>query len=79
MVRIRLSRSGTKKNPFYRVVVIDSRKPRDGRYLELIGTYNPRAKGEKAQINRERVRHWLACGAQPSDTVSRIFRHAKVV
>jgi small subunit ribosomal protein S16 len=73
-VRIRLARGGAKKRPFYRIVVADSRSPRDGRFIEVLGTYNPMLQQEHADrviLNRERVEHWLAHGATPSDRVAR--------
>ena len=75
-VRIRLTRQGAKKRPFYRVVAADSRFPRDGRYLERLGTYNPLAEEDKDKINlqMERVDFWLGEGAQPSATVESLIR-----
>ena len=70
MVKIRLHRVGAKKAPFYRVVVADSRAPRDGRFIEEIGTYDPCAEnGSKIKVNMDRVNYWIANGAQPTDTV----------
>jgi small subunit ribosomal protein S16 len=69
MVVIRLRRAGSKKRPFFRVVVTDSRAARDSSYVEVLGTYNPRTKPEVLKINQERLAHWLKLGAQPSDTV----------
>ena len=69
MVRIRLKRIGKPKSPHYREVVIDSRKQRDGRPIETLGHYNPKATENKISINRERFDYWLKCGAQPSQTV----------
>ena len=69
MVVIRLRRAGSKKRPFFRVVVTDSRAARDSSYVEVLGTYNPRANPEVLKINHERLAHWLKLGAQPSDTV----------
>lgn len=73
MTRIRLRRMGTKKRPFYRVVVADSRKPRDGRFIEIIGTYNPLSEPSEIKIDEERVVRWLNCGAQPSNTVKQLL------
>ena len=74
MVKIRLRRTGSKKNAFYRVVVADSRSPRDGRCIEELGTYNPSAEGEsKFSVNVERMKYWIANGAQPTDTVRGLF------
>jgi small subunit ribosomal protein S16 len=73
MVRIRLRRVGRKKQPSYRVVVADSRSPRDGRYIEVIGFYNPRTQPATLTVKEERALYWLSQGAQPSDPVRRIF------
>ena len=64
---------GAKKSPFYRIVVADSRSPRDGRYIEVIGTYNPVAEPAKVEINEELALKWLQNGAKPSDTVRNLF------
>ena len=72
-VKIRLKRIGQKKAPFYRLVVADSRSPRDGRFIEEIGTYNPVAQPAQININAERAMHWLQTGAQPSDTVRNLL------
>lgn len=80
MVVIRLSRGGSKKNPFYNVVVADSRNRRDGRFIERVGFYNPsaRANAEGLRIDEARVNHWTSHGAQMSDTVARLVKfHAK--
>ena len=76
--RIRLKRMGAKKVPFYRVVVADSRSPRDGRFIEEIGYYNPLTNPAKIKINLEKARKWLATGAQPSETVRALFNKAGV-
>ncbi len=73
MVRIRLRRVGRKKQPSYRVVVTDARSPRDGRYIEIIGFYNPRTEPATMTLKEERALHWLSVGAQPSDAVRRIM------
>ncbi|MDR2529514.1 MAG: 30S ribosomal protein S16 [Synergistaceae bacterium] len=73
-VRIRLSRFGKKKAPFYRLVVADSRSPRDGRFIELIGTYNPMTDPAAVKINEERALYWLSVGAQPSDTARGLLK-----
>jgi small subunit ribosomal protein S16 len=81
-LRIRLSRGGAKKRPFYRIVVADSRSPRDGRFIEKIGTYNPmlaRDSGERLVIKEDRVKHWISVGAQPSDRVARFLGDAGLV
>ncbi len=72
-VRIRLRRTGGKGQASYRIVVADSRSPRDGRFLENVGNYNPRTDPATVEINDERVRHWLAHGAVPSDSVARLL------
>jgi small subunit ribosomal protein S16 len=72
-VRIRLKRIGAKKRPFYRIVVADSRSPRDGRFIETLGTYNPLANPAEVHIKLDRVRLWLSQGALPSETVRDIF------
>ena len=69
MVKIRLRRMGAKKAPFYRIVVADSRCPRDGRFIEEIGTYDPMAEGENIKVDRERAKYWISNGAQPTETV----------
>ncbi len=76
-VKIRLKRFGSKKRPYYRIVVQDSREPRDGRAIEELGVYQPiEAEGKQVAFNAERVRAWLDRGAQPTDTVRRIFNHS---
>jgi small subunit ribosomal protein S16 len=77
--KIRLKRMGAKKAPFYRVVVADSRSPRDGRFIEEIGYYNPTKHPEEYQINEERALKWLSEGAAPSDTVKALFKKAGVL
>ena len=72
-VKIRMTRLGRHKDPFYRIVAADSRYARDGRYIEQIGTYDPAAKGEKANINEELALKWLKSGATPSDSVRSIL------
>jgi small subunit ribosomal protein S16 len=74
MVKIRLARHGAKKKPFYRIVVADERSPRDGRYIELIGTYDPLQNPAGVQIKKERLEKWLQNGAQPTDTVARLIK-----
>ncbi len=69
MVKIRLRRMGAKKAPFYRIVVADSRCPRDGRFIEEIGTYDPMAEGESIKVDLERAKYWISNGAQPTETV----------
>ena len=72
-VKIRLRRMGSKKAPFYRVVVADSRSPRDGRFIEEIGYYNPLTEPVEVKINEEKATEWLKKGAQPTDVVKRLF------
>ena len=76
-VVLRLSRAGTHKAPFYHVVATDSRKPRDGKYLEDVGVYDPTLRPEKIELKAERVEHWLKSGAKPSQTVAMILKRAK--
>ena len=77
MVKIRLKRQGAKKAPFYRVVVADSRSPRDGRNIEEIGTYDPMQNPAKIDIDLDRARYWISCGAQPTDTVRGLLKAAE--
>ncbi|WP_027963164.1 30S ribosomal protein S16 [Halalkalibacillus halophilus] len=72
-VKIRLKRMGSKRNPFYRVVVADSRSPRDGRIIEQIGTYNPVSENPEVSINEDKALDWMTKGAKPSDTVRNLF------
>ena len=74
MVKIRLARHGAKKKPFYRIVVADERSPRDGRYIEFIGTYDPLQNPAGVQIKKERLEKWLHHGAQPTETVARLIK-----
>jgi len=78
MVTIRLSRTGAKKRPFYHIVVTDSRNPRDGRYIERVGFFNPIATGgeERLRVEQERVQHWVSQGAQLSDRVAQLVKQA---
>ena len=76
MVKIRLRRMGAKKAPFYRVVVADSRYPRDGRFIEEIGTYDPRQNPAAVNIDVERAQAWIKTGAQPTDTVRDLLKRA---
>ncbi len=78
-VVLRLSRAGTHKAPFYHVVATDSRKPRDGKYLEDVGLYDPTRKPALIQLKAERVQHWLKEGARPSQTVAMLLKRAKIV
>ena len=74
MVKIRLRRMGAKKAPFYRVVVADSRFPRDGRFIEEIGTYDPNKEPSEVKIDAERAQEWIKTGAQPTDTVRALLK-----
>ncbi|MDR3165813.1 MAG: 30S ribosomal protein S16 [Synergistaceae bacterium] len=78
-VRIRLARHGKKKAPFYRLVVADSRSPRDGRFIELLGTYNPMTDPADIRVEEERAIHWLSKGALPSDTARALLRKTGVL
>lgn len=75
-VRIRLKRIGAKNNAVYRIVVADNRSPRDGKFIEEIGTYHPRKKEDNVQMDVERAKYWVSKGAQPSDTVASFIRRA---
>ena len=80
-LKIRLSRAGAKKRPYYRVVLADARSPRDGRYLERLGSYNPmlpKDSDQRVQLNEDRIRYWLGQGAQPTDRVAKFLGHAKI-
>ena len=81
-LKIRLARAGTKKRPYYHVVVADARAPRDGRFIEKLGTYNPLLPREHAQritLDKERIAHWLMVGAQPSDRVAKFLAQAEMM
>jgi len=81
-MKIRLARGGSKKRPFYRVVAADARMPRDGRFIEKLGTYNPllaKDSEERVKLDLERIQHWLGQGAQPTDRVSRMLEAAGVI
>ena len=73
-VKMRLTRVGSKKNPIYRVVVTDSRSPRDGRFIEIVGRYNPRSEPSLIEFDEARVKDWLSKGVQPSEPVSRLLK-----
>lgn len=79
MVKIRLHRMGAKKAPFYRVVVADSRYPRDGRFIAEIGTYNPMVEPAEVKIDAEAAAKWLSNGAQPTDTVKELFKKNGII
>ena len=75
-VKIRMKRVGAKNAPFFRVVVADGRSPRDGKFIEEIGTYQPLKKGDNCQINLDRAKYWISKGAQPSETVASFIKKA---
>ncbi len=79
MVKIRLRRTGKTKQPSYRLVVADSRSPRDGKFIEIIGHYNPIRQPKVLEVKADRARYWLAIGAQPSDTVSKLLKRINVL
>ena len=79
MVKIRLARGGVKKRPYYRIVVADSHKKRDGRFIERIGFYNPMVKENRFGIDSERVKHWLSVGAQPTERVRKLMEKAEIL
>lgn len=79
MVKIRLRRMGAKKNPYYRIVVADSRSPRDGRCIEEIGTYNPLTSPSTVTVDAEKAQQWIKNGAQPTDTVKALLKKAGVL
>ena len=81
-LKLRLSRAGAKKRPYYRIVVADSRMPRDGRFIERVGTYNPmlpREHPDRIKLNDERIKHWLGVGARPSDRVAKFLGQAEII
>ncbi len=78
MVKIRLKRMGQKKAPFYRIVVADGRAPRDGRFIEEIGYYDPNKEPSVVKVDEEAARKWLATGAQPTDVVAKLFKQAGI-
>ncbi len=79
MVKIRLRRMGAKKAPFYRVIVADGRYPRDGRFIEEIGYYNPLTSPAEIKIDAEKATEWLAKGAQPTETVKALFKKSEII
>ena len=79
MVKIRLRRMGSKKNPFYRIVVADSRYPRNGRFIEEIGTYDPNKEPSEVKIDAEKAKQWIANGAQPTETVKALLKKASAI
>ncbi|HEY1769713.1 MAG TPA: 30S ribosomal protein S16 [Chthoniobacterales bacterium] len=76
-VSIRLRREGAKNRPYYKIVVADKRSPRDGKFIEIIGTYDPKKQGDNSSIKIDRAEHWIARGAQPSDTVRSLLKKNK--
>jgi small subunit ribosomal protein S16 len=79
VLTIRLARIGKKKRPYYRVVVTEKTRPRNGRFVEIVGTYDPLKKPAEVMLDAERIKYWLGCGAQPSDTVRSFLRNQKIV
>ncbi|HEY7793765.1 MAG TPA: 30S ribosomal protein S16 [Gaiellaceae bacterium] len=77
-VRMRLTRVGSKKNPIYRVVVADQRSPRDGRFIEIVGRYNPQTEPSTIELDEAKVKDWLGKGAQPSDAVAKLIKAAGI-
>ncbi len=74
MVRVRMSRKGTSKTSFFRIIVADERSPRDGRFIEQLGWYDPKTAPEKVRLNLERYKHWVGVGARPTETVAQIVK-----
>ena len=79
MVTIRLRRTGKKKQPSYRLVIADSRSPRDGKFSEIVGHYNPVREPQELEVKADRIRHWMSVGAQPSETVVRLLKRVNVL
>ncbi|MBO5645748.1 MAG: 30S ribosomal protein S16 [Clostridia bacterium] len=79
MVKIRLRRMGAKKAPFYRIVVADSRYPRDGRFIEELGTYDPKADPSAVKVDADKVREWIKNGAQPTETVRTLLKKENIL
>ncbi len=79
MVKLRLKRMGAHKKPFYRIVAADSRAPRDGRFIEELGYYDPMKEPADVKIDAEKAQKWLSTGAQPTDTVKRLFKNAGIL
>jgi small subunit ribosomal protein S16 len=76
LLKIRLTRMGAKKKPFYRVVVMERRQNRDGSFVEIVGHYNPASNPPLIDLNMDRIQHWISCGAQPSETVNSLMKKA---
>ncbi|MCS7201260.1 MAG: 30S ribosomal protein S16 [Dictyoglomus sp.] len=79
MVKIRLTRIGAKNRPVYRIVAIDSKRPREGKHLEILGFYDPKTNPETVQLKEDRVKYWLSVGAQPSEAVEKILRKLGII
>ena len=79
MVKIRLTRGGAKKKPFYRIVVADSRAARDGKFIEILGTYDPLKDPAEVKINEEKAKKWISDGAKPTDTVRALFNKQNII
>ena len=79
MVKIRLKRMGKKKAPFYRIIVADARSPRDGKFIEEIGTYDPNTEPSSFKLDEEAAKKWIADGAQPTEVVNKIFKNAGII
>ena len=79
MVKIRLTRGGAKKKPFYRIVVADSRAARDGKFIEILGTYDPLKNPAEVKINEEKAKKWISDGAKPTDTVRALFKKQNII
>ena len=78
-VSIRLRREGTTNRPYYKVVVTDSRSPRDGKFIEIVGTYDPKKQGHNSKLQLDRIDHWVSQGAQPSDTVRSLIKKNRIM
>lgn len=78
MLTIRMARGGAKKRPFYNIVVTDSRNPRDGRFIERVGFYNPVSKPSELRLDKERIQYWLSQGAQPSESVANFIKAERI-
>ena len=76
-LKIRLARAGAKKRPYYHIVVADSRSPRDGKFIEILGTYDPKQTGQNSSFSVERAEYWISKGAQPTETVARLLKVAE--
>lgn len=79
MVKIRLTRIGAKNKPAYRIVAIDSRRPREGKHLEILGFYDPKTNPATVQVKEDRIKYWLSIGAQPSETVEKILKNLGIL